>query len=420
MMRITLSGGKVICPETQKNSVMDCHLDEGKFLAFGSPPTDFRADRVIDASNLWVLPGLVDLSVSQIPSQAERAAAFASGITTLCCTPQGLPVLDSPALIQNILEDQSSGSHQATLLPMGALTMGLEGTQLADLCALKQAGCIAISNGLNPIVDLQILRQCYQYAATFDLLVVVYPQDAWIGTKGVIHEGVVSAHLGLPGIPPSAETIPIAQHILLMEETGVRLHIAGISTAHGVDIFSQAVAKKQPITASVSMAHLWLCEMDCSDFNPNMHVYPPFRSDADRFALIEAVKSGLIKAIHSDHCALKSTDKLAPFAETKRGMSGIDTLLPLAHHLAETGKIPFEITLKALTSGPASIIQQALGALQVGQKADFCLYDPNARWTVTPQTLYSQGHNMPFIGWELPGRVVKIPELSQEHQLRSN
>lgn len=405
-MKITIRGGKVICPSTKKNSVMDCHIAHNQFVGFGAAPADFKAEKTIDANGLWVLPGLVDLSVRQTPSAAERKAAFQSGITTVCCIPDGAPVLDSPALIKNLLESDKGHKHQAHLLPMGALTMGLEGTQLADLCALKEAGCIAISNGTKPIVDLQILRQCYQYAATFDLLIMVYLKDAWIGTRGAMHEGVVSAHLGLEGIPPSAETIPLVQHILLMQETGARLHVAGLSTARGLDIFSQAIAKKQPITASVSMAHLWLSEMDCADFNPNMHVYPPFRSDSDRFALIEGVKSGLIKAIHSDHCALKSTDKLAPFGETTLGMSGFDTLLPLAHHLAETGNLDFETTLKALSSGPASIIDQPLGTLAVGQKADYCLYNPQARWTVNPHSLYSEGHNTPFMGWELPGRVV--------------
>ena len=408
-MRLTFQGGRVICPATERDEITDCHIAEGKIVGFGKPPTGFVADQTIAIQNQWLLPGLIDLGV-RCPQKStlaqELSAAAKGGITTVCCLPDRAPCLDTPSLVHALIEE-TAASNKARVCPIGALTHQLAGIQLADLVALQTAGCVAISNAQSPLTDPQILRQCYQYAATFDLLVIIYPEDLRLNPQGVAHEGVVSARLGLPPISQSTETIALVQHLLLIQETGVRAHFANLSCARSVDIFSQSIPahKKVRATAGVSMHHLWLTEMDVADFNPNCHVHPPLRTDLDRFALREAIRTGIITTISSDHHPLPATAKLAPFGETKPGISGVDTLLSLAHHLSNEIDLPFSTILRAMTQAPADILRQPSGRLEIGTPADLCVYNPQASWTVTPQTLHSSGQNTPFLGWELPGRA---------------
>ncbi len=346
------------------------------------------------------LPGLIELSARLSPLETELTAALKGGIRTIGCLPNAQYPLETPAQVEALLK-HSAVVPQVKVLPVGALTVGLAGTQLTDLMILKEAGCIAFSNVQSPIRDLRILRQCYQYAATFELLILVYPEDAWLSQHGVAHEGKVSTRLGLPGIPPSAETVAVAQHLALAEETGVRLHFVTLSSARSLDLLAAAQQQGLAVTAGVSIHHLWLTEMDLLAFNAQAHVRPPLRAEEDRAALRQALQTGLLSVITSDHTPLKATAKLAPLGDTIPGISGLDTLLSLVHHLSLSENFPFETLIKALTLNPAKI----LGLDPENTVQPTIVYDPQAPWIVAPQTLYSGGHNTPFMGWELPGRV---------------
>jgi dihydroorotase len=401
-MLLTLKGGRVLCPITKRDDITDVHMAEGVFVGFGGAPAGFKPDTVLDVTGQWVLPGLVDISTHLYAEHApkvfvEPEAALRGGITTLAVAPNAHRLLDTPAAIHKCREHKTPVS----ILPMGALTHGSH--QLADLTALQEAGAVAMSQG-HDMASLSVLRDCYAYAATFDLLVIIYPNNPSLSQGGVAHNGQVATRLGLIGIPETAETTALVQHLLLIQETGVRAHFAHLSCARSVDIFTQALKKNQPVTAGVSMAHLWLTETALLGFNAEAHVHPPFRSERDCMALREAVRDGVIGVISSDHHPLDVSAKLAPFGETVPGISGFDTLLALAHHLSDD--IPFSTLLKALTATPAQVLQQPVGQLKVGMQADCCVYDPKAIWTVSPKTLKSAGHNTPFLGWELPGRVT--------------
>lgn len=389
-MRLTFQGGRVICPATARDEITDCHITEGHIVGFGDAPQGFIADKIIPIHDQWLLPGLVDIGVRR-----DTTGATKGGITTLCTLPEGDVLLET------------NTPQTVRTCPIGPLTKNLAGVQLADLVALQTAGCVAFSNGQSPITDPRILRQCYEYAATFDLLVIIYPEDLRLNPKGVAHEGIISARLGLPPIPTSAETIALTQHLLLIQETGVRAHFANLSSARGVDIFSQSLPSHKNVraTAGVSIHHLWLTEMDVADFNPNCHVHPPLRSDADRFALREGVRSGIIQVISSDHTPMEATAKLAPFGETQPGIAGLETLLSLAHHLSLETDLAFSTLLKALTQAPADVIRKPYGRLNIGAPADICIYNPQAPWIVTPENLANLGQNTPFLSWELPGQV---------------
>ncbi len=401
-MLLTLKNGRVLCPATGRNDILDVHIADGIFVSFGMAPVGFKPDTVLDVADQWILPGLVDMSTHLYAEQApkglkELEAALRGGITTVGVAPSAYMPLDTPEAIHKCREPKTPLS----ILPIGALTHGNH--QLADLTALQEAGAVAFSQGQS-MSSLSVLRDCYAYAATFDLLVVIYPNHPSLSQGGVAHEWQVSTRLGLIGIPTTAETTALVQHLLLIQETGVRAHFAHLSCAQSVDIFTQALKKNQPVTAGVSMAHLWLTETALLGFHANAHVHPPFRSERDCMALREAVRDGVIGVISSDHHPLDATAKLAPFGETIPGISGFDTLLALAHHLSDD--IPFPTLLKALTATPAHVLRQSVGQLKVGMQADCCVYDPTAAWTVSPKTLKSAGHNTPFLGWELPGRVI--------------
>ena len=251
-----------------------------------------------------------------------------------------------------------------------------------------------------------MLRHCYDYAASFNLTVIVAPQCAMLARGGIAHEGLVATRLGLPGIPVIAETSAIAQHLLLMQETNVRGHFTCLSSFDGVNQIREAKKIGLNISADTAMHHLHLSEMDLVDFNANCHLYPPLRSLRDKEALIEGINDGTIDALCSDHRPLDSIAKLAPFGESIPGLSAIDTFLSLGLHLVEQKKCDLHALLGAITYRAAQMYQIPGGTLSLEADADICIVDPSHYWTVQENTLFSKGKNTPFKGWQLPGIVT--------------
>lgn len=412
MKRISILNGRLIDPASGRDEFTDLHIADGRVLAIGERPPGFDVDHIIDARDRVVCPGLIDLSAHlREPGQevkasiaSETAAAAASGITSLCCAPDTDPPIDSPAVVE-LIRRRAKQSGKAMVLPVGALTQGLRGETLSEMAALHEAGCVALSNGLQPFKNTQVERRALEYAVTFGLVVFVRPVDRHLRGNGCVHEGPVATRLGLPGIPSAAETVAVARDIALAEHTGARLHFRGISTAAAVRKIRRAQNDGLPITADVAIHHLHLTEQDVDGFNSDCHVSPPLRTLQDRETLRQAVAEGVLEAICSDHQPHQEDAKQAPFPATEPGISGLETLLPLTLKLVRDGLLSLPQAIAQLTAGPARIVGIQAGRLGLGDSADLCIFDPEADWILDREQMHSAGHNTPFQGWHLTGRV---------------
>lgn len=402
---------RLIDPASGRDEVTNIYCQDGKVVGIGQPPAGFAAAHTLNAQGLVAAPGLVDLSVAlREPGYSrkgniasETLAATAGGITSLCCPPATKPVLDTAAVAELIL-DRARESGHAKVFPIGALTRNLAGEQLAELVALRDAGCVAFGNGLTEFTNHRNLSRALEYAATFDLTVVIHSQDADLAAGGLAHEGPAAAFLGLAGIPETAETVALARNLLLVEQTGVRAHFSQLTTARGARMLADAQARGLPVTADVAMYQLILTDEALHGFSSLYHVQPPLRSAADREGLREAVRTGVISAISSHHQPHEADAKQAPFGETEPGISSAEILLPLALTLVDDGLLDLPTLLARLSSGPATALQLPAGQLAVGTAADLVLFDPHAS-TLAGEVWHSKGRNCPFIGHCLPGAV---------------
>jgi len=412
-MRLKISNGRIIDPANNIDQTGNLFIDKGKILAIGRSPKGFKPQREINASNQIVCPGLIDLCARlREPGEehkatiaSETAAAAASGITSICCPPDTIPVIDTPAVAELIFQ-RSSNSQQSKVFPLGALTHGLKGETLAEMDALKSAGCIGVSNAYAPIVNTEVLRRALEYAATCEISVHLYCEDDYLRNNGVVHEGPVSTRLGLPAIPETAETIAVSRALLLVEQTGARVHFCRISTARSIDLLADAKARGLEVTADVGIAHLHLTDMDISSFNTDCYVLPPLRSQRDKDGLRAGLANGMITAICSDHQPHESDAKSAPFSMTEPGASTIEMLLPLTLQLVRDNNLTLQQAIAALTSAPAKIAGLDTGNLSIGSGADICIFDPESSWTVERDALLSAGKNTPFASWEMTGIVT--------------
>ncbi len=412
MQRILIKNGHLIDPANQIDRVADLYLAEGNIAAIDMSPANFQADCVIDATDLIVCPGLIDLAARcREPGQeykatisSETAAAASAGITTLCCPPDTQPAIDNAYLAEWIpLRARQHGLTK--ILPLAAMTMGLQGEQLSPLAALKLAGCVGVSDMGSGRMNLALRRRCFEYAATVGMKIFIQAEDIELAQDGCMHEGAVSTRLGLTGIPVTAETIAIARDIMLLEQTGATAHFCRLSSADAVALIAAAKAKNLPVTADVAAHQLYLSEVDVSNFDSNYHVRPPLRNEADRLALIHGLNQGIIDAICSDHQPQDADSKSAPFSLSAPGISALETLLPLALRLNEKSSLTLPQVLSFITSAPATILNLPSGNLNVGNAADLCIFSPNKIWTLAERGMISRGHNTPMLNWDLQGQV---------------
>jgi dihydroorotase len=410
-MRTRILGARVIDPSSGLDQLADLYIADGKLAAIGQTPAAFDAEQSIDAQGLVVAPGLVDLSVAlREPGYSrkgsiasETLAAAAGGVTSLCCPPLTKPILDTPAVAELVLDRAREAGH-TKVFPIGALSKNLAGEQLAELVALRDAGCVAFGNGLDNFRSSRTLRRALEYAATFDLTVIFHSQDHDLAEGGLAHEGPTASFLGLPGIPETAETVALARDLLLVEQTGVRAHFSQLTSARGAELIANAQARGLPVTADVALYQLILTDEALAGFSSLYHVQPPLRTSSDREGLREAVKAGVIQAIASHHQPHERDAKLAPFGATEPGISSAQLLLPLALTLVQDGLLDLPTLLARLSAGPADALRLPAGRLSVGSPADLLLFDPQAS-TLAGETWYSKGGNCPFIGHCLPGAV---------------
>jgi dihydroorotase len=402
-MNIVIENGRVIDPKNGVDRNISLFIADGKVAALGEAPSGFVAAKSIDASGCVVSPGVIDLSARLNSIQAELAAAVAGGVTSVVVPPDADPPLDEPELADRLVK-RGADIGKANVLPLGALTLGLNGERLAELAGLKKAGCVAFSQANKAITDTEALLRAMEYAATFGFAIWLQPQDYWLSRNGIAHEGEVASRLGLTGIPVAAETIAIGTLLQLVRDTGCRVHLTRISSAAGVAMLQRAKQEGLPVTCDVGVHHLHLTENDIGFFNPHARFNPPLRAQNDRQALSTAAAQGLA-AICSDHTPVGADDKLLPFGEAKPGATGLEVLLPLTLKWAEAAKVSLPDALARITAAPAAVLGLDIGHLAVGAAADICIFDPAAHWQLTAEALNSRGKNSPWLGYEMSGQV---------------
>ncbi|ORU93168.1 MAG: dihydroorotase [Cycloclasticus sp. symbiont of Poecilosclerida sp. N] len=410
-MQIIIKNGRVIDPKNECDGVQNVYIAGGKIQQVGEQPKGFMADVTVDATNKLVMPGFVDLNASlrepgyehKATISSEMKAAVAAGYTSLCCLPDTSPILDTPSVVQLIL-DKAEAAGFAKVLPLGALTVGLKGETLSEMYALKKSGCVALSQAPKSNINSQVLRRALQYASTHDLLVILKPEDLAIKDDGCIHDGAISAKLGLQGIPVSAETVAISQIIELVQETGARVHLTGVSSARSVAMLGRKQSN-HTISADVHAHQLHLTELDVGTFDANYHTSPPLRTVKDKDALIAGVAKRVF-CVSSGHQPHELEAKQAPFPSTQTGISSLETVLPLMLKLVADGLIDLSQLVNRLSYDPSKILGLQTGCLSKGAPADVCIIDPEKQWLVSEDSLYSRGKNTPYLGHQMKGRVT--------------
>ncbi len=414
MKNMHIKNARLIDPGNQVDSVTDIYISKGKIASIDNAPENFNADETIDASGHWVIPGIIDLSArlrepgleQKASIESETRAAARAGITTLCMPPDTDPVIDEPAVVELIHRKARKARH-SHVYTLGALTAKLKGEHLSEMAALKEAGCLGVSNCRNSIRNSLVLRRAFEYASTHDITVFIEACDKSLAADGCAHEGAIANRLGLSTIPYAAETAPIAQILELVRDTDVRIHFGRLSCGRSIELINEAKAKNLKVTADVAAHQLHLTEMDISSFNSLYHVIPPLRTQRDMDALRHAVNEGIISSICSDHQPHEPDAKLAPFPATEPGISSIETLLPLTLKLVEAGSLQLNTAIASLTCNPARVLGLPTGQLSAGSAASLCIIDPDREWTLSIDTMLSHGKNTPFNGWNFTGQVVR-------------
>jgi dihydroorotase len=406
-VRLHIKNARVVEPASGKDGSGDVFVVDGKISREAG-----KADRVIDAKGLVVAPGFIDLSARlrepghdyKATLESEMDAAVAGGVTSLACPPDTDPPLDEPGLV-DMLRRRAKALSRARVYPIGALTVKLAGESLTEMGQLADAGCIAFSQANAPLPDTQVLWRALQYAATFGYPVWLRAEDAGLAKGGVAHDGEIATRLGLPGIPPFAETIALATILELVRATRARVHICRLSTAGAVELMRRAKEERLPVTCDVAVHHAHLCELDLGYFDPQCRLEPPLRSQRDRDALARALADGVVDCLCSDHTPVDDDGKHLPFAQAEPGATGLELLLPLTLKWGQAQSLSLAATLARITSEPARVLGVASGTLAAGAPADLVIFDPAASVRVAAENLRSQGKNTPFLGYELAGRV---------------
>ncbi len=405
-----IKNGRVIDPANGIDKVCDVLIDDGKIKAVGENlPED---GQVIDASGLWVVPGLIDLHVHlREPGQEHKEtietgslAAAKGGFTTICAMPNTSPVIDNEYMAAYVAM-KAEKTAAVNVLVIGSITRGQEGLELAGIGKMAPY-IIAISEDGHSVDNPALMKTAMKYAQMWNLPVFSHCEDKRLVGKGQIHQGERATRLGLAGISPDAEDVITARDILLCRSTGAKLHLCHVSTKTAVEMIRQAKADGLPVTAEVTPHHLTLTDEDIHDYDTNFKMNPPLRSKSDREALRQALKEGIIDAIATDHAPHHIDEKGQEFENAPFGIVGLETALPLSLALVHEGLLTPSQLIERMSVSPAKILGINKGNLNIGSEADLTIIDPNAEYRIDPQAFASKGQNTPFGGRKVKGRAV--------------
>jgi dihydroorotase len=425
---LAIHNGRVIDPALGRDGIADVVIADGRVTRVGPNEGDMVIDAErIDATGLVVTPGFVDLHTHLREPGFEyketiatgTAAAAAGGFTTVCAMPNTDPPLDSRPAIESVLREVEA-SAVIRVLPIGCITRGRAGHELAPAGELVTAGVVALSDDGDAVADARLMRHALEYSTRFNLPVAQHCEDPRLVLDGQMHEGWVATRLGLRGRPASAEETFVARDIALAELTGAHLHVCHVSTAGSVALIRAARERGADVTAEVTPHHLTLTHEEVAFgedystlvYNTNAKVNPPLREERDVEALAEALRDGVIDAVATDHAPHAAMDKEIEFDLAAPGMTMLETALGLCLRLVHDGRLTLPTLIERLTTGPVRTFQlerpglEGIGTLAPGALGDVAIIDPNEEWVVEPERLRSTGHNTPLTGETLRGRVV--------------
>ena len=369
---------------------------------------------VVDCAGRLVAPGLVDLRAFVGEPGAEHRetlasasqAAAAGGVTTIICQPNTSPVIDDPAIVDFVLR-RARDTAIVHVHPMAALTKGLGGEEMAEIGLLKAAGAVAFTDGVKSVTNAQVMRRVLTYAGDFDALVVHHTEDPDLVGEGVMNEGEFAARLGLHGVPSAAETIVLERDMRLVSLTKSRYHAASITCGDSLEVLRRAKQAGLRVTAAASVNHLTLNEIDVGPYRTFFKMAPPLRGESERKHLVEALASGLLDVVMSDHNPQDVETKRLPFAEAEPGAVGLETMLSAGLRLVHNNELSLMTLLRAMSTKPAELIGLPAGTLKAGAPADVIEVDIDLPWLLDPDALKSRCKNTPFDEARLQGRVVR-------------
>jgi len=427
--RIIISGGTVIDPETSVNAPRDILIEAGKIRALDKPGAFYELiketnPRVLDATGCLVVPGLIDMHVHlrepgfewKETIQTGSEAAALGGFTSICCMPNTKPVNDSAEITRFIIERASNAS--ARVFPIGAVSMGLKGEQMAPLSELHKAGCVAFSDDGEPVWSAGLMRRALEWCAMFGSPICCHEEDKSLTCGGCVHESARSLKLGLKGMPGVAEDVMVARDIELARATGAHVHICHVSTARSVELIRRAKNDGFRVTAEVTPHHLALTEEAVGDYDTNAKMSPPLREVADREALRVGLREGVIDVVASDHAPHDLDTKRCEFSRASFGILGLQTAVPVIFNLVESGILPLQRAISAMSTASARILSLPYGRLSgaglsgttanVESIADIAVLDPNREVLFAPAALKSLSKNTPWLNQSLKGSARHV------------
>ena len=412
-MKRLLAGGRVVDPAEGRDGIFDLLVDDGRIGEVGVR-VDPAGAEVFDCRGKIVMPGAIDLHVHLREPGFEyketivtgvRAAA-AGGFTAVCAMPNTDPVNDNRA-VTRWMADRGAEAGGARLYPIGAITRGRAGVELAEYGDMKDAGAVAVSDDGSWVTRGDVMRTALTYARLIDLPVATHAEDETLSGRGAMTEGAVATRLGLSSQPPEAESIAVSRDLALAEKTGGRIHICHISTRRSIELVREARRRGVAVTCEVTPHHLFLTDddVDRSGFDTATKMNPPLRSADDSAALVEALVDGTIDAIATDHAPHHDDEKAVDYESAPFGVAGLETALSLVHNfLVVPGRLPLSRFVELVSSGPARAFSLPGGRLRAGDPGDIVVFDPSRPWEVDARQFVSRGRNTPFSGWKLAGR----------------
>lgn len=415
--KLLIHGARLLDPESRLDAPGGVLVAEGRILEAGpgvTPEVAPEGTELVDAGGLCLAPGLVDMRVQFGEPGAEHKerfesgclAAVAGGVTSLALLPETDPPIDDPAMVEFVAR-KARKARLAKVYPYAAVTRGLEGTALAELGLLREAGAVAFCDGGRAIASAAVMRRALAYAGMVGAMVVQHPEEPDLARGGVMNAGAIAARLGLVGIPAVAEVIMVERDLRLLEDTGGRLHFAHVSTAAAIEAIRAAKACGLPVTCDCTPHHLALNELEVEGYRTFAKVSPPLRSEEDRRAVVEGLRDGTIDAIASDHCPQDQDSKRLPFGQAAFGVVGVETMLPVCLRLVHEGQMGLLDLMNRLSLAPARLLGLPGGSLAAGAPADLVLFDPEAPWKITEAGLRSLSKNTAFEGRLVQGKVAR-------------
>lgn len=416
--QILIKNGRIVDPSQGIDEIRDILIEDGKIKEVRSQRANVKHTgkyplQTIDATGLYVFPGLVDMHAHLREPGFEHKetiktgtmAAIKGGFTSVCCMPNTNPVNDNKTVTEFVIR-KTYAEGSCYVYPIGAITKGQKGEELAEMATMYEAGCVAFSDDGRPVMSSLIMRRALEYSKALNVPIISHCEDIYLSEGGLMNDGRLATFLGLRGIPTASEDVMVARDILLAELTGGRLHIAHVSTEGSVRLIREAKKRNINITAETCPHYFSITEKAVEGYNTNAKVNPPLRTERDVEAVKEGLQDGTIDVIATDHAPHHRDEKLQEFDKSPFGISGLETALSLGLRLVEGGTLSLPQLIEKMALNPAQILNLTKGTLKIGDDADITIVDMNKEFKVNPEKFISKGKNTPFEGLKLKGMPV--------------